>query len=170
MIHQDYQFGDLISLRKKLLKLAASRNIFPELREDIVQQTFINMCANRDKFDGKNVFHWACTILLNAWRDEIVKNTNLRHGGQFKAVSMDDLDPDHVPFAPGDPETLMHCTQVMRVLCRDVPVKLRIALSHNVMGYTNEEIAEMEDIPVATVKTRIHRGREHMRMAFEIKS
>jgi RNA polymerase sigma-70 factor (ECF subfamily) len=48
---------------------------------------------------------------------------------------------------------------VQRALLR-VPIEYRAALVlHDVQGRTHEDIAEILEIPIGTVKSRLHRGR-----------
>ncbi|WP_109506569.1 RNA polymerase sigma factor [Nocardioides speluncae] len=66
--------------------------------------------------------------------------------------------------APGDPELI---SDVHDVLTRLTPRLRAVLLLRDVHGYSEEDAAALLDLPVGTVKSRLHRARESFRKAWQ---
>lgn len=66
--------------------------------------------------------------------------------------------------APGDPELR---TDVRDVLTRLTPRLRAVLLLRDLHGYSEEDAAALLDLPVGTVKSRLHRARQSFRKAWE---
>ena len=81
---------------------------------------------------------------------------------------MPDL-PDAVVGVDGDADAALAptaCPTTCRTRCRDLPDDYRAAVVLcDVVGFDYAEIAETLDIPLGTVRSRIHRGRAQLRKA-----
>ena len=66
--------------------------------------------------------------------------------------------------APGDPELR---TDVRDVLTRLTPRLRAVLLLRDLHGYSEEDAAALLDLPVGTIKSRLHRARESFRKAWE---
>ncbi len=136
-----------------------------DLVEDVFQETFMQLYISRDTFDlSKPLRPWLFTIAANKARDALRRNqrvdaTNLGSLFDSEEHSIDDalntLDHDeHMPY--DDLIRAETSAQVKRVIAR-MPVRLREIL---VLAYFHKfsyaEIGRMLEIPVGTVKSRLH--------------
>jgi RNA polymerase sigma-70 factor (ECF subfamily) len=136
--------------------------------EDLIQETFTKAYAAFHQFtQGTNLHAWLYRILVNTfnsgWRKQQKQVAESLYG------DIDDLQADGRPVAQlvrsAETEALagMADSGIMRTL-RDLPVGLRAVLYlADIEGYPYKEIAEIMDIPVGTVMSRIHRGRGRLR-------
>jgi RNA polymerase sigma-70 factor (ECF subfamily) len=126
-----------------------------ELAEDLVQETYIRawrfLGSLRDESKAKS---WLFTTL----RREFARQFE-RYQPRF-----DDVEPD---LLPGERSTHSEVLLIRRAMLR-LPLKYRDPIVLQVIGgYSGEEIANMLDVPRATVNTRLFRARQHLRKIFE---
>lgn len=118
--------------------------------DDAVQEALLKAWAHRDRLKDKALFEtWLVRILINCARDMLRKRRPLV-----------ELDEKLAADAPDDPE-------LRDALCElDVKYRLPIVL-HHLEGYSLEECSGMLNIPVSTVKWRLHTGRKQLRAQLE---
>lgn len=154
-------FGDLVDLyRRRIIgycyRMAGSR------AEDLAQEIFIKFYLALDRFDvSKPVGPFLFRIAHNHCLDALKKKTL-----PTVPIVKDDQDEKEIQIEDGTPnaEELIHKTEVQEAVKRalaSIPVLYRSSLiMFHVEGLSYEEIAEALDLPLGTVKARIHRGRE----------
>jgi RNA polymerase sigma-70 factor (ECF subfamily) len=106
---------------------------------------------------------------MEAWLSRIVTNVFLDEVRRRKRRPVDALpeDPDRLlpPSAAADSATHKLSDEVQAAL-RTLPEDFRAAVVLcDVVGLSYEEIAEALEVPVGTVRSRIHRGRRQLRSA-----
>lgn len=136
--------------------------------EDIAQETFIRVYVNIHSYDEKRKFStWLYRIATNLTIDRIrkrkpdyyldaeVKGTEGLN--MYSQLASDDQRP---------PEEVEN-QELQRYIHREIdklPPKYRsIIILRYLEEFSLQEISETLDIPLGTVKTRIHRGREALR-------
>ena len=131
--------------------------------EDLVQETYMKALKGFGSFTlGTN---------FRAWMYRILRNTFLTSRTGLKAtVSLDDEEnPVTEPAATDDPESLLFARadqEEIRRALEQLPVPHReIILLCDVEEMTYKEIAAALEIPIGTVMSRLHRGRELLRTA-----
>ena len=132
--------------------------------EDLVQDTFVKAFRHSDQFArGTNLRAWLYTILHNTWR-------NRRRDASRDTVEVDSEQVELAAASPvGEPvETperiLMRSTldADLQAALDELPDAFRQAVwLRDVEEFTYAEIAEMLNVPIGTVMSRISRGR-HM--------
>ena len=136
--------------------------------EDLVQETFLRAFRSWDKYTpGTNCKSWLFTICRNVFlrqrergqrHDEIISENVDRSSGAFEVVN-----PVWVKAAKADPEGEFFDAIVDEVVLQqiqDLPEDYRTAVVlSDLEGFTYQEIAEMTEVPVGTVKSRLFRGR-----------
>lgn len=129
----------------------------PEAAEDLVQRTFLGCLEAADRFRGDASVR---TFLFG-----IAHNT-LRHHLRGRHRSEQPLDSGIVSaaeLAPG-PATALGRKQEQRLLLRalrHIPLDYQVVLElHYWEQCSATQIAEITDLPVGTIKTRIRRGRQ----------
>ncbi|MDE3112091.1 MAG: sigma-70 family RNA polymerase sigma factor [Chloroflexota bacterium] len=133
--------------------------------EDVVQETYIRALRHRDQFTpGTNLKAWLFRILTNTFI-----NSYRRKAAQPQTTELDDVEEAtlyrHMVGsgpAPGEPERevldSVVDTEVQQAL-DDLPERFRTVVLLDVEGFAYKEIAEMLEIPIGTVMSRLHRGR-----------
>jgi RNA polymerase sigma-70 factor (ECF subfamily) len=138
--------------------------------EDLVQETYIRALRFRDQFTpGTNLKAWLFRILTNTFI-----NSYRRRQSQPEFTELDDVDEFSlykrmsdlkVSSASGNPETEflngLVDSEVKDALV-ELPEKFRQVVLLDVEGFSYKEIAEMLDIPIGTVMSRLHRGRKFL--------
>jgi RNA polymerase sigma-70 factor (ECF subfamily) len=134
--------------------------------EDLAQQTLLNAFRRFDRFRrGTNCRAWLLAILRNLWFD------TLRHRKVVGPVAPLDEQYLAAPEAADDPpwtdanDLLEHFAddQVIEALL-ELPDAQRLALFLvDVEQLSQEEAAEVLDVPVGTVKSRASRARAALR-------
>jgi RNA polymerase sigma-70 factor (ECF subfamily) len=138
--------------------------------EDLVQETYIRAFRFQDQFTpGTNLKAWLFRILTNTFI-----NTYRRKQSQPEFTELDDVDEFSlykrmsdlkVSSASGDPETEFLNGLVdseVKDALMELPEKFRQVVLLDVEGFSYKEIAEMLDIPIGTVMSRLHRGRKFL--------
>jgi len=131
---------------------------------DVAQETFLCAYRSLDTFDLKRNFSpWIFKIATNLCFDRLRKK-------KLNTVSIDDpiSEEDNIrwqlPDSSMDPQNLYESKELQDVVQRliaSLPEKYRavIVMRHS-QGLSYEEIAEILDQPVGTVKTHLHRARK----------
>ncbi|MTW11172.1 sigma-70 family RNA polymerase sigma factor [Pseudoduganella eburnea] len=128
--------------------------------EDVVQETFLRAYRALPRFRGDAAFYtWLYRIALNGARSTILRRRQRAapHG----------LVPSQLP-APvpeiGTPESMLLSKQVMQTIdaaLEALPLELRTVIAlREIEGLSYEEIAQIMECPLGTVRSRIFRARE----------
>ncbi len=136
--------------------------------EDIVQETFLRVYKNLDKFDEAHKFStWIYRIATNLCIDRLRKR---KAGYSLDAETRDGEGLEwHDKLATEHPgpesEVLLTETQEhIRRAINTLPDKYKsIVILRYLHDLSLQEISDIVEMPVTTIKTRIHRGREHLR-------
>lgn len=138
-----------------------------EEASDLSQEALIRAYEAFDRFDGRNFKAWVLRILTNLY---INKYRKARREGRSES-----LDEEHIaePVAPTEetPDRLvfdhMLSADVEQAL-EQVPEVFRIAvILSDLEEMSYEEIAQILDVPIGTVRSRIARGRASLRQSLE---
>ena len=136
--------------------------------EDLVQETYIRAFRFRAQFTpGTNLKAWLFRILTNTFINEY-----RRKASRPETTELDDVDESilyrHMrEVSPGssspDPEAEVidnALSSEVKEALEALPEKFRTTLLLDVEGFSYKEIAEMLEIPIGTVMSRLHRGRK----------
>ena len=134
----------------------------PESAKDVVADAFLAVFEHIDGCDPDRPFEpWLLRIVVNR-AISITRRVNRYQ----KVLSLLRRGPE-----PNDPEAEVLRNELHSVLAeavRSLPVEERAALSLRYFLDLNEaQIAESLGWPLGTVKTRLHRGRAHLRKKLE---
>ena len=138
--------------------------------EDLVQETYIRAFRFREQFTpGTNLKAWLFRILTNTFI-----NQYRRKAARPETTELDDVEESilyrHMrDVSPGssspDPEAELidnTLSSEVKEALEALPEKFRTTLLLDVEGFSYKEIAEMLDIPIGTVMSRLHRGRKFL--------
>ena len=142
------------------LRMCANR----EDAQDCLQEAMLRVYRSIGNFKGESSFAtWLYRITMNACLDELRRRKNKQ------SASLDYLlDEGWAPAdESGSPEKQAVRAEASRILhqtIRELPEDMRAAVVlRDIQGYSYEEIAQILDINVGTIKSRISRGREKLR-------
>lgn len=146
------------------MRLAGNR----EEAADLTQEIFLRIYRHLGTFGGRSTLKtWIFRIAVNHCRDRLS-----RHSPSTQSID-DDFEDGGVPIADParGPEELAVAAdegrQVAEGLSRIPPVFREAVVLRDLEGLSYEEIAEVLGVRVGTVRSRIARGREQLRLLLE---
>lgn len=127
--------------------------------EDLVQDTLLRAFRAIERFDGAYPKAWLLTIL---------RNTNINRGQKKKPFLFDNPDDPSADIAdeitPEDIIVEPVFDHAVQTALDELPPAFRAVVDLvDVGGLSYGEAAEMLEIPVGTVMSRLHRGRGRIR-------
>jgi RNA polymerase sigma-70 factor (ECF subfamily) len=152
--------------------LRMTRN--PADAEDLVQETYLKAYRGFHTFQaGTNLKAWLYRILTNTFINSY--RAKKRKPEQADVEDVEDLYLYHrlggleaaVAGRSAEDEVLDHFTDAdVKSAIEALPENFRMAvLLADVEGFSYKEIAEILDIPIGTVMSRLHRGRRALQKA-----
>ena len=121
-----------------------------ELANDVLQEVFINIWRKIDTYDAAKgrLYTWMLNISRDASIDQL-RSKNYQNSQINQSI------PENVDMLGGSSTMSVDSIGLKKMLEKlKMEQRVLIELAY-FKGYTHEEIAEMEDIPLGTVKTRI---------------
>jgi RNA polymerase sigma-70 factor (ECF subfamily) len=151
--------------RKELFGFLASFTGDVHLAEDVFQETFLQLHISAATFDTeRRLKPWLFTIAANKARDAIRSRWRRRtapldatvSGQAGEETTYASLMPSSIP-APNESLMNLETRQAVQNIVQKMPDNLRIVL---LLSYFHEfaykDIAEMLNVPLGTVKSRLH--------------
>ena len=166
-------FAELVGLyQDKLYHMAYRMLNNRQEAEDVVQEAFLRVYNNLERYDENMKFStWIYRIATNLCIDRLRKR---KPSYSLDAESNEFEGLDGYSMIPSDnrtpeSETLLSETQsIIHQAMATLPPKYKTVM---VLRYLHElslqEIGDALGMPVTTVKTRVHRGREFLRKKLE---
>jgi RNA polymerase sigma-70 factor, ECF subfamily len=159
---------DVVPYMRKLYPAALRMTRNPSDAEDLLQETFARAYVAFHQFQpGTNLSAWLYRILANTFI-----NTRRKRGREPAQSLFSELGELHVPeklmsqptrSAEEEAMDRLADSEVLRAL-RDLPEGFSATVYlADIEGYPYKEIAEIMGIPIGTVMSRLHRGREKLR-------
>ena len=142
--------------------------------EDLVQETYLKAYRSYGSFtEGTNLRAWLYRILTNTYINNY--RAAQRRPEVADVEDVEDLylyhhlagDPSAGLGRSAEDEALDRFTDTdVKAAIESLPDSFRIAvLLADVEGFSYKEIAEITDVPIGTVMSRIHRGRKALQKA-----
>ncbi|PWK16157.1 RNA polymerase sigma factor SigW [Tumebacillus permanentifrigoris] len=162
-------FAELVELYKdKLYNLGYRMLGNPQEAEDIAQEAFLRAYKNLDKYNASHKFStWIYRIATNLCIDRMRKKKasysldaevdGIEGGDMYTRLSSPDLGPEDEVMRT---ETQREVQDAIEALPENYRAAVILKYLHDM---SLQEIADVLEVPVSTVKTRIHRGREALR-------
>jgi RNA polymerase sigma-70 factor (ECF subfamily) len=133
--------------------------------DDLVQETFMKAFRFFDKFEkGTNCKAWLFRIMKNSFINDYRKHTK-----EPNKVDYDDVQNFYENIKSDEVESKHYELDAFSDLLDDdiskaiekLPEDFRtVIILNDIEGFTYEEIADFVDIPVGTVRSRLHRARK----------
>ncbi len=126
--------------------------------EDLVQESYLRAFKAFDAFRGGNGRAWLLTIVRNTWYTWQKQD---RRAGPAEA-----FDEELHAVASQNPEALLCASADARLLqqaLEELPLEFReVIILRELEGMSYKEIANLADIPIGTVMSRLARARERL--------
>jgi RNA polymerase sigma-70 factor (ECF subfamily) len=158
---------DLLFTRyqQKILNLI-SRYVRDEREvEDVAQEAFIKAFRALPRFRGESAFYtWLYRIAINTAKNHLVARGRRPPATDLDIGDAEFLDGSDILHESEDPESTLARDQLESVINHAIaalPEDLRSAVTlREFDGLSYEQIAQVMDCPVGTVRSRIFRARE----------
>lgn len=128
--------------------------------QDLVQEVLLRVRRGLATYRPGSLEGWLSRITTNAFLDEVRRRKR-------RPVEPLPEEPDAVLAAADDVEATLAATALgeeIQAALAGLPEEFRVAVVLcDVVGLRYEEIARHLDVPVGTVRSRIHRGRSSLR-------
>lgn len=158
---QSIEFTSIDQVSDSLKPFALKLTKDTEQANDLLQETMLKAFTNKDKFaKGTNLKAWLYTIMKNTFitnyqrlarRNTFIDNTNNLH-----YINSVDNTVDNNAYANF---TLQDINQAINKLDKVYSTPFMLHFK----GFKYHEIAETLDIPIGTVKNRIHIARKELK-------
>ena len=145
--------------------------------EDLVQETYIKGWRSFHTFqEGTNLRAWLFRIMTNTYINKY--NAQKRKGTEVELDDIEELflykrlgsiDQSQLSSSAEDQMLELFTDDEVKNALEELPEDFRVpVLLSDVDGFSYKEIAEMLEIPIGTVMSRLHRGRKAMqKMLYE---
>lgn len=132
---------------------------------DVAQETFIKAYRAMGNFRGDSQFYtWLYRIAVNTAKNHLVTKTRRPPGSDIDIGDAEHYNGGEYLQENDTPEREMYRSELEKVVnntLAELPEDLRTAITlRELEGMSYEEIAEIMDCPVGTVRSRIFRARE----------
>jgi RNA polymerase sigma-70 factor (ECF subfamily) len=135
-----------------------------------VQEAFLNAYQSLENFKGDSLFF--------TWLYRIAVNTAISYRRKHKVMARIDAGPNGEPvIEPPDTSTASQPgyaleqaeeqTRIQNALRKLSPEHRAVLVMKDMEGHKYESIAEMLDVPVGTIRSRLHRARFELREILE---
>ena len=149
---------DLVQLPPRLRRFALTLTRNRDDGDDLVQTAVERAILRRSQWQpGTRLDSWLCTMMRNLWVSELRSRRVRVGGGQVDASETDELAtpiaaPDHV-----------YGNQMLAMVMSLSDGLSSILLLVAVEGHSYQEAAQILDIPIGTVMSRMSRARQMMK-------
>ena len=156
-------FGDLVRRHQdRVYNLAYRMTSDRDLAADVTQDAFMRAFRSLPKLRETQRF--------SSWLLKIVSNLSLdalHHKGTVSLDALLEEGDEHLPISGYDPvdtlEGVLTDEAIAAALEKVAPVYRQVLVLRHIEDLPYEKIAEILEIPLGTVKTRLFRGREQLR-------
>ena len=138
--------------------------------EDLVQETFMKAYTKFHQYQqGTNIKAWLYRILTNTYITHYLKaqRSPKRSGGEevedWQLAAAASHDEKGLVSAEAEALDNIPSSQLRTALESLSEDQRVVVLLSDVEGFAYKEIADMLDIPIGTVMSRLHRGRKNLR-------
>ncbi len=133
--------------------------------QDVVQETFIKAYRALGNFRGDSAFYtWLYRIAINTAKNHLVATGRKSPASSIDAQEVEKYDAGEWLTEFATPERELFANELKLTVnkaVQDLPPDLREAITlREIEGLSYEEIAQVMDCPIGTVRSRIFRARE----------
>jgi RNA polymerase sigma-70 factor (ECF subfamily) len=161
---KDQFAGNLVEMQDQLFYYALQLTEDRDDALDLVQETSYKALKNRSKLhDGEHIRAWLYTILKNTY-------INYLRSSHYKQLVHDSEELDYainqtVTTSSETPDDVLIRKEVGDMI-RLLPGVYEKPIEMFLTGYSYKEISKKMNIPIGTVKSRIHLGKKQIRTVY----
>ena len=157
-------FNQLVVIyQRSVFNLALRMLTDAQSAEDATQEAFLSAWSHIRGFRGGNFKAWLLSIVANCCRDELRR---LKRHSLVPLAALE-ADPDSLPASVGSVEddllSIELREEIYRGLASLLPEQRLVIVLSDIQGLSYEEIAQVTGCSLGTVKSRLSRGRTHLR-------
>lgn len=132
--------------------------------EDIIQETYVKAYFNLSHYNPDYTFgQWVYTIARNLFIDFTRHKKTIGSTISIDSQGIYDINPASDSLNPEERIISRQNGSQLNSLMQELPPHYRVIIELRFIGdYSYEEIAARLEMPIGTVKTRIHRARERL--------
>lgn len=142
-----------------------------EQAEDLTQEIFVKVWFALDSFEGESAFYtWIYRIASNHCLDYLRKRRPIQISIDRPVTEESEATLENqleAPFSDRPEAPLEAVSEAAAILDRLDPDQKMILCLRELEGHSYEELAEILDCPINTVKSRLNRAREALKEAYE---
>jgi RNA polymerase sigma-70 factor (ECF subfamily) len=176
-------FRDLVTrMHRALSKLALAFVGSPSAAEEVVQETWLSVVSQLDRFEGRSSLRtWIGSILVNRAKTRGVRD---KRSVPFSSLSPDETEPVEperfgargfwsVPPTRWDdaPEALVLRKEAREAIERELetlpPAQRTVVVLRDIEGWSHEEVCNVLGVSETNQRVLLHRGRLRLRAALE---
>ena len=136
----------------------------PSEAEDVVQEVLLRLWQNWHKLDAERLEPWLTRVTRNACYDLLRKR---RSTSRYMAPDTEDDVTDRAPSNRPSPEAKAEASDFRKHLLAalrklDEPMR-SVLILREIQGLKYQEIADILEMPLNTVRVYLHRGRQRLR-------
>lgn len=155
--------GELVSryhtrVRLFLLRLCGNAT----LADDLAQDTFVRMLRYLHRYDSQYAMQtWLMTIARRLWINHITRKKKTLSEDAMFGVQSDEIRPDEQVAEQDDLQ--YHRERINKGLLRLSEAQRQAIILFHQQELPIQEVAEVMEVPVGTVKSHLHRARATLR-------
>lgn len=161
---KDHFAGDLVKMQEQLFYYALQLTEDREDALDLVQETSYKALKNRKRLhDNEHIRAWLYTILKNTY-------INYLRSSHYRQLIHDTDELNQYAGTNGDTNEELPDQQLIKKELHEI-IKLLPGVYGKpihmfLTGYSYKEISQQMNIPIGTVKSRIHLGKKQIRKVY----